>query len=100
MTEAEVKQWLLDMIAVVRKGCSLTNNTVDDGVCDMVESAINSPFIWGLLWPLVDGWFEDSNKVMATADFDDACAAKMINPLTVIAIVKAIIELWKMFKKN
>lgn len=100
MTEAEARQWIKEVGVVIAKGVSITTTEVDDKVVAMFFDAIDSDFIWGLLWPLVDGWFEDSDKVMATADLEGACEAKMINPLTVIAIVKAIIEVWKLFKKS
>jgi hypothetical protein len=100
MTESEVRQWMKEIGVVVAKAATITTNDVDDKVVKMFFDALDNDWIWSLLWPIVDGLFEDDTKVMATADFDDACSTKMINPLTVIAIVRAIIALYNQFKKS
>jgi hypothetical protein len=100
MNEAEVRAWIKEIGTVVLKGATITNTTVDDQVIGMFFTALDNDFVWKFLWPLIDGIFTDETLVQASPEFDEACATKAIDPLTIIAIVKAIYEIWKMFKKG
>ena len=100
MNEIEVRQWFQEIGAVVIKGASITNTELDDKVAAMFFHALDSDLVWGFLWPIIDGMFTDETLVQSSPEFNDACAAKAINPLTVIAIVKALLDLYKMFRKD
>ena len=100
MDEIQVRQWFREIGTVVLKGTTITNTAVDDQIVGMFFNALDNDLVWSFLWPIIDGMFVDTNKLMATEDFDDVCETKAINPLMIIAIVKALIDLWNQFKKK
>jgi hypothetical protein len=100
MNEIEVRQWFKEIGAVVIKGASITSTELDDKVVAMFFNALDSDLVWGFLWPIIDGMFTDETLVQSSPEFNDACTAKAINPLAIIAIVKALIDLYKMFRKD
>jgi hypothetical protein len=100
MNENEARVWLRDGVEWIRKGLSLTPTTADDKVCDMVLAAIDSDLIWGWLWKVLDGVLDDSVTPIGAAPDDVVAAAApaAINPLLVLSIIKALYDLWKMFR--
>lgn len=99
MTEQELKQWILDILAVIRKGCTLTPTTIDESVVDMVVRAVESEILWAWIYRLIGGLLgpdDDESILVSTEPMPvDAVEVAMINPLVVIAVIKALIELWK-----
>jgi hypothetical protein len=100
MDEAQVRAWIQDIGAVFAKGATITGTEVDDKIVAMFFSAVANDFVWGYLWPVIDGLFVDDKKVQASEDLNKACEAAAINPLTIIAIVQALLSLWKQFRKD
>jgi hypothetical protein len=99
MTEAQARQWFRDIGNVMLQGATITNTPIDDNAIGMFFNALDQDFIWGLLWPVIDDIFTESVLVKGTGALDEACKATMIDPATLIAIVTAIYNLWKMFRK-
>jgi hypothetical protein len=98
MTETEVRQTIREMGAIAIRLTTLTNNQVDDQIVNMFFQAIDNNLVWQFLWPMIDGFFTE-NKVMESPDYDDACAAMMINPILIWNIITTIKSLWELFKK-
>lgn len=99
MDEQQTRQWFRDIGKVMLEGATITNTPIDDNVIGMFFNALDQDFIWNLLWPLIDDIFTESVLVKSTAELDGACKATMIDPATLIAIITAIYNLWKMFRK-
>lgn len=99
MVEADVRQWFKEIGEVVIKGTTITDNAIDDKVVTMFFSALDNDFVWQYLWPIIDGMFVDDTKVQASPEFNAAAETAAIDPLTIIAIVQALISLWKQFRK-
>lgn len=102
MNETELKQWILDILAVIRKGCTLTNTTIDEAAVDMVVRAVENELLWAWIYRLIGGLLgpEDEDAILVQTEPMpvDAVAVAAINPLVVIAVIKALVELWKQFR--
>lgn len=98
MNEAQARVWIRQIVEVVKQGATLTDFTIDDQAAEMVLRAIDNDLLWGWVWKIVGGLLDGQPDVVG----DDLpllqADAAAINPLTVIAIIKAIVELWKSFR--
>ena len=98
MDEAEVRQWIVDILGVIRRGCKLTQTEIDERVVDSVIQAISNDTIWGWCWKLLGRLFEGDEPILVT---DDAPVAALqpygIDPIMIIAIIRQLYELWKLF---
>jgi hypothetical protein len=97
MDEAQARVWIRNIIEVVKQGATLTSFTIDDQAADMALRAVDSDLLWSWLWKLIGGWM-DGVDVVGDECPVEAAEAAAINPLMIIAIVKAIVELWKSFR--
>ena len=101
MTENEARVWVRQIIEVMRKGATLTTTEVDDKVCDMVLLAVDSNTLWPWIWQLLSRFLASDDDGLLVGDIPEPVeAAEMgLNPLTIIAIIRAIAELIKLFRK-
>lgn len=102
MNENEARQWVIDGLRWLSKGATLTPITIDDQAVVIVMKALDSDVIWGWAWRLLDGFLDGSTLVESEPVADDVSEASAevgIDPLTIIAIVKAIADLIKLFRK-
>jgi len=98
MNEVQARTWIKSVGSVILEGASITNTTVDDAVVKMFFDAVDNDIVWGLLWPLIDGIFEESTLVKSDLEFVAAAEKASIDPLTILAIITAIYDLWKKFR--
>lgn len=102
MNEQELKQWVLDTLSVIRRGCTLTPTTIDEAAVDMVVRAVENPILWAWIYRLIGGLLgpdDDESILVATEPMPvDAVEVAAINPLLVIAVIKALVALWKSFQ--
>ena len=100
MNKDEARVWLRQVVEVIRKGCTLTTTTIDESVCDMLLNAIDSDLIYGWMWSVLDGILGDTDIVPMMSDpvMAAECEAKGINPLIIISVLKALYDLWKLFR--
>jgi hypothetical protein len=82
----------------MRKGATLTSTVIDDKVCDMLLTAVDSDTLWAWMWQVLSRFLSDG-LIVAEAPEPTEAAEMGINPLTVIAFLKLIAELIKMFRK-
>ena len=100
MTENEARVWVRQIIEVIRKGATLTTTEVDVKVCDMVLLAVDSNTLWPWIWQLLSRFLSDDDGLLVGDIPEPVEAAEMgLNPLMIIAIIKAIAELIKLFRK-
>jgi hypothetical protein len=100
MSESEIRQWLLSFGHLLGKLADLSGTQIDDEVVKAFIAALESDLLWGYIWLLIGGLFDDKPMLVEATD-DVALAAEElgISPLVIIAIVKALLEIWKLFKK-
>ena len=96
MNELEMRNFIRQIIEVMQKGTGFTGTTIDDQVCNMALRAVDSDLIWSWILLLI-GRFLKGEPILVEAgeEVGMAMKAEAINPLMIIAIIKAIVELWK-----
>ena len=99
MNETAARAWIKSIGNVILEGTSITNTTVDDAVVKMFFDAIDNDILWGLLWPLIDDIFAESVLVKASPELCAESEKAGIDPMTILAIITAIFNLWKQFRK-
>jgi hypothetical protein len=98
MAETEARVWLRQVVEVFRTGCTLTKTPIDEKVCDMVLAAIDQDLIWNVIWNMLDGVLDpDIEPIGSSPAVVGACQAVGLPLLTIIAIIKTIIDLFRMF---
>jgi hypothetical protein len=100
MSEAEARIWIGEILGVIRKGCLLSGTQIDENVVDMVQRAIENDMIWAWIWRVIGTLLtEEDGPILVEADADvAACEAAAVNPLLILAVIKALIDLWKSFR--
>jgi hypothetical protein len=100
MNELEMRVFIRQIIEVLRKGATLTGVAIDDQVCDMVLKAVDSDLLWSWVWSLIGRFVNDTEPIVVSESYEltAACEVEAINPLMIIAIIKAIVELWKQLR--
>lgn len=100
MDEQQARKWVRDGMSWIGQGTTITNTLIDDKIVAMAMSAIDSDLLWPWIWNLIDGLVADPPLTMA-ADEEFTCAAEKagIDPMTIIAIISAVVELWRKFRK-
>jgi hypothetical protein len=100
MTENEARIWIRAIIEVMRKGATLTSTVIDDKVCDMLLTAVDSEVVWSWMWQVLSRFLSEDDGIIVGDIPEPVEAAELgLNPLTSIAIIKAIAELIKLFRK-
>ena len=109
MNEAQAKQWIYDGFAWIGQGCSITSTYLDDKLVRMMMVAVSNDVIWSWVWPMIRSIFEGEAEpeVLLAAAADEEAPAEVtaaaaevgLNPLMILAFVKAVMELIKMFRK-
>lgn len=99
--EQAAREWLLDLADLLERLADLTDTQLDDQIVSGFAAAIGNELIWHWVWKLIGGLLEDEPKVMSAMDDDTALAADQagVNPATIIAIITAVVELIKLFRK-
>jgi len=101
MTETELREFIRKIIAAAQSVAEMTGTAWDDKACEMVLKVVNSDLLWGWAWSLVDQWVVDENApiLVSATPLPVEGQEVGIDPLTVIAIIKAAIELWKLIRR-
>lgn len=101
MNENEARQWIGAGLQWIATGATLTPTAIDDQAVAIVMKALESDVIWGWAWRLLEGMLGGSSLVeseLVGSEVSAASAEVGIDPLTIIAIVKAIADLIKLFR--
>lgn len=99
MTETQVRELVRRVIAGAQSAAEITGTQIDDQACEMALKVVNSDLLWGWIWGLIDQWIVDPEAPILVGDAAAPIEAEAIDPITVIAIIKAAIELWKLIRK-
>ena len=97
MTETQIREFVRRVVQATQSVAELTPTEFDDKACEMVLKVVNNDTLWGWIWSLVDQWIVDENAPILVSAPPAGMEAEAINPLLVIAIIKAAIALWKAF---
>jgi hypothetical protein len=105
MNEKEAQAWIMDGLAWIGRGVSITPNFVDDKVVRAVMVALSNEVIWGWIWPVIRPMFEDKEILVGAAEDAPAevCLAADevgMSPVAILALVRAIMELIKLFRNQ
>lgn len=102
MDENEARLWISDGLQWIAEGATITPTAIDDQAVAIVIKALESDIIWSWAWKLLEGMLGGSALVESgpvAAEVTAASAEVGIDPLTIIAIVKAIAEMIKLFRR-
>lgn len=97
MDSAQARVFVRQIIEVIKTGTTLTGITIDDQIAEMALKAVDNDTVWAWCWLVIEkmlGGDDDVNVVGAPGPEELGA----IDPLTVIAIIKAIVSLWKAFR--
>jgi hypothetical protein len=102
MNEQEARTWINDLLDLAARLAVLSPNNIDDRIIQMAGLAVSSDPIWAWMWrvlgPVING---DGDLIVGAPEELVAEADKAgIDPLTILAIVNAIIELIKAFRNR
>lgn len=100
MDSAQARVFVRQIIEVIKTGTTLTGITIDDQIAEMALKAVDNDVLWAWIYKLIGRFLNDDDPIIVA----DECpcpveAPAAIDPLMVIAIIKAIVELWKSFRK-
>ena len=92
-----LQQWVKDVAIALKKFAALTKPKADDTIADLLLSIVNTQSSWDLIYELliVVANGKDPEPILASAEQGVYGA---IDPVTILAIVKMIIEIINMFK--
>lgn len=98
-----LQAWLLDLLAVLEVLAMRSGITADDKLVRLASGLIAANETWDNLYGLItmflnDDEDDDENKVAAAIDNSSKLAA--FDPLTILAIIKAIAEIINMFRQQ
>jgi hypothetical protein len=100
MDSNQMRVWIRQILEVIKTGATLTSTNIDDQAVEMMLRAIDNDLLWAWIAKLIDRFMKDDDPLIVAEE--EPCPvtadAAAINPLMIIAIVKAIVELWKAFR--
>ena len=102
MTEQQAKELVLGTIDLAAKFVALTSTGVDDKVVAMVRTAVANEMLWGWMWSLLQRFLDTDDPIIVSAECPEpAAAAELgINPLMIIALIKAIADIIKLLRNR
>jgi hypothetical protein len=91
----------LDLLTVIRRAALITPTTIDETIVDGCISAVKVDLLWDWIWRFIGPILDGEENILVTCDTTVAQEADKagINPATLIAIITAIMELIKIFRK-
>lgn len=98
MDSAQTRVFVRQIIEVLKTGASLTGITIDDQIADMALKAVDNDTVWNWMWLLIGKLLSDEDVNVVGCEPPEAEVVGAINPLVLIAIVKAIVALLKAFR--
>lgn len=100
MNEAEARVWVRDGVVWLQRGAALTPTTLDDRIVTLTLNAIDTDFLWVLMWRVISKVLEDEPVVV---EADEAVLAEAqiaaVDWMQVMQIIMAIMEIIKNWKK-
>lgn len=101
MNEQEARAYFRKFVGFLRDTAVLIPGEYDDRAVEMLEQALESDFIWGLVWGLVDQWFEADEPYLVRTDSQviTETAKVGLDITTIIMLIKLGLEVWKAIRK-
>ena len=99
MNESQARQLITDQLALFARYADMTPTEIDNKTVAMAQLAVSNNLIWSWLWKFVQRWLEEDEMIVGDIAEPAEAAEVGIDPLTILAIVKAVMELIKLFRK-
>ena len=109
--EAQLRTWLLSVVAVLDEIAEDTPNEIDDGVVDFTRQMLNSSLSWSIGYKMLQ-YMLDHDDELAGAGMDELdsmaeqLAASMvdegndgISPALIISIISAVFQIIKLLRR-
>jgi hypothetical protein len=102
MNSEEAREWVLDLLNLMRRAAEFTESTFDETLVDGCISAVKVDLLWDWIWRFIGPILDGEDAILVTCDTTVAQEADKagINPATLIAIIQAIMELIKIFRNK
>ena len=104
MNEVQARQWLLDLLDVMLRGAKLTPTVIDDRAVELSIMAVNNDLIFSWIWKVLEPVLNGDDRVMSVIECPEEVVAESdkveIDPLTIIAIINAVLELIKIWRNR
>lgn len=101
MNEEQARKWIRDGVLWLKEGATLTPTTLDDLIFDKTLNAIDTDFLWDLMWRVLSRVLEGESVLVHAPDESVLAEAQLVEAdwTKIMEIVLAIIELIKKRKE-
>ena len=101
--EQGLRTWLANLMVPIGELADITGTCLDDEVVEVLAAIVESDEVWAPVYVLIKHFVpedvpDDENKVGAA--INAATDLKGFNPLTILAIVKFVAEIIRMFREQ
>jgi len=101
MNESQARVFVRQIIEVIKTGATLTEITIDDQIAEMALKAVDNDLLWAWIYKVICRFLADDDPIIVAEECPCPVGAEVvgIDPLTILAIIKAVVDLWKQFRK-
>lgn len=100
MNEEQARKWIRDGVLWLKEGATLTPTTLDDLIFDKTLNAIDTDFLWDLMWRVLSRVLESEAILVEAPDEAALAQAGIVEAdwTKIMEIALAIIELIKKWR--
>lgn len=100
MNEEQARKWIRDGVLWLKEGATLTPTTLDDLIFDKTLNAIDTDFLWDLMWRVLSRVLEGEAILVEAPDEAVLAQAGIVEAdwTKIMEIALAIIELIKKWR--
>lgn len=95
MTQEQARAFILKVLDCAGDISALIPGTIDDTIVVSAKKAVENDLLWGWIWAAIGRLVDGGDPVIVG---DAPVEVEGINPLVLIALVKAIYELYKQLR--
>ena len=98
MTQEQARAFILKVLDCAGDISALIPGTIDDTIVVSAKKAVENDLLWGWIWAAISRWVQSEDDPIIVGDAP--VEVEGINPLVLIALVKAIYELYKQLRPS
>ncbi len=100
--KAAVQAWLLKLCEIAKLLIERTPTPADDAVLAFLERSIGDPKLFDPIYDLLTALLahDDGPETLASQDLTEAALKAGIDPMTILAIVEAVVGLIKLIRER